>query len=198
MKKGFFVVIEGGDGCGKTTLIESLREAFPKAVFVREPGGTYFGEQIRNIIMENDNITKTTEMLLFAASRCELVDKVIRPTLEKGKLIVCDRFVYSSYVYQGMTTSIGLQAVEDVNSYAVNGLEPDLVIYLKVSKSLRNTIENRMDIQTKEESDNIYNSYDSLSKRNDNFYTLVVDNKTPAEVKDEAVKVIMEKVCDER
>ena len=83
-EKGFFVVIEGGDGCGKSTLIENLKQEFQSAVFTREPGGTECGEKIRELLFSNSNINKVTEMMLFASARSELVEKVIIPNLEKG------------------------------------------------------------------------------------------------------------------
>ena len=196
--KGLFVVIEGGDGCGKSTLIQGLKMEFPNALFLREPGGTLFGEKVRELILNNAEISKLTEMLLFASSRSELVEKVIIPTLNEGKMIICDRFVYSSYVYQGMCTDIGLNNVEEVNNLALRGVKPDLVIFLKVSKSLRTGIENRLDIQSEEQSKKIYDSYDYLANRDKSIKVIEIDGKSIDDVRQEAKRLIMESLKNAR
>lgn len=196
--KGVFVVIEGGDGCGKSTLIQGLKMEFPNALFLREPGGTLFGEKVRELILNNAEISKLTEMLLFASSRSELVEKVIIPTLNEGKMIICDRFVYSSYVYQGMCTDIGLNNVEEVNNLALRGVKPDLVIFLKVSKSLRDGIENRLDIQSEEQSKKIYDSYDYLANRDKSIKVIEIDGKSIDDVRQEAKRLIMESLKNAR
>lgn len=196
--KGLFVVIEGGDGCGKSTLIQGLKMEFPNALFLREPGGTLFGEKVRELILNNAEISKLTEMLLFASSRSELIEKVIIPTLNEGKMIICDRFVYSSYVYQGMCTDIGLNNVEEVNNLALRGVKPDLVIFLKVSKSLRTGIENRLDIQSEEQSKKIYDSYDYLANRDKSIKVIEIDGKSIDDVRQEAKRLIMESLKNAR
>ncbi len=196
--KGLFVVIEGGDGCGKSTLIQGLKMEFPNALFLREPGGTLFGEKVRELILNSAEISKLTEMLLFASSRSELVEKVIIPTLNEGKMIICDRFVYSSYVYQGMCTDIGLNNVEEVNNLALRGVKPDLVIFLKVSKSLRTGIENRLDIQSEKQSKKIYDSYDYLANRDKSIKVIEIDGKSIDDVRQEAKRLIMESLKNAR
>ncbi len=137
MKQGFFITIEGPDGAGKTTQLELLKKYFAKRdlspIFTREPGGTPISEKIRGIILDKENgeMDPATEMLLYAASRAQHVAQLIRPALEHGKIVVCDRFVDSSIVYQGMAREMG-PCVEEVNRYAVGDLEPDLTILLKV------------------------------------------------------------------
>lgn len=197
-KKGFFVVIEGGDGCGKSTLINNLKSEFRDAVFTREPGGTEYGEKIREVLFSSNEINKMTEMLIFASTRSEIVEKVLIPNLSEGKLIICDRYVYSSYVYQGISAGLGLEVVKKVNDVATGGLKPDLVIYLRVKKSLREGIENRFDIQTAEEAEKIYNAYDLVFDEEENVYVVEVENKSIEKVFEEAKKVILERINGER
>lgn len=189
-KQGKFIVIEGGDGCGKTSVINGLKEHFKNATFVREPGGTPFGEKVRDMIMDCAEISKVTEMYLFSASRSELVEKVVLPGIRQGKLIICDRFVYSSYAYQGVGASIGVENVDIVNSFALRGVKPDLVIYLKVSKGFRTENENRLDEQSEEQRQAIYSAYNMMAEVYDNFYVLNVDGKSQEKVLKEVIQAI--------
>ena len=189
-KKGTFIVIEGGDGCGKTSVIEGLKQHYKNAIFVREPGGTPFGEKVRELIMQNGQINKITEMYLFSASRSELVEKVIIPGIKNGDLIICDRFVYSSYAYQGVEAGIGIENVDNVNSFAMRGVQPDLVVYLKVKQGFRTEIENRLDEQSEEQKQLIYSAYNNMAKVYDNFSTIEVQGKTKEQVLNEVINVI--------
>lgn len=138
MKKGLLITLEGPDGSGKTTQIELLKDYFKKidkeCVITREPGGTMIGEKIRNIILSNDNnnMCNMTEALLYAASRAQLVSEIIKPALEEGKMVICDRFVYSSLVYQGIGRALGVERVRAINEAALDGLEPDITIMLTI------------------------------------------------------------------
>lgn len=133
MKKGKFIVIEGIDGCGKTTLSNNLykyiKEKNDNALLIREPGSTVIGENIRKFIFST-NINPRTEALLFTAARSELLEKTIIPTLNKGINVICDRYYYSTIVYQGIVKNVDLDYLYKINSFV---LEPDLVIYLYTS-----------------------------------------------------------------
>ena len=135
-----FIAIEGMDGSGKSTQIELLRQYFEQrhqeAVITREPGGTDIGEQIREILLrpENRAMAARTEALLYAASRAQHVAELIEPALAAGKIVISDRYVVSSYVYQGIARGLGLEAVERINQFAINGRVPDLTIFLFVSQ----------------------------------------------------------------
>ena len=137
MKKGSFIVIEGPDGSGKTTIALRLKEILSEKydiVHTREPGGIDIAEQIRNIILDPKNtaMEAKTEALLYAASRRQhLVEKVI-PALKRGSIVLCERFVYSSLVYQGYARGLGIDAVYDINRFAIGDTMPDLVLYLDV------------------------------------------------------------------
>ena len=139
MKKGSFIVIEGPDGSGKTTIALRLKEILSEKydiVHTREPGGIDIAEQIRNIILDPKNtaMEAKTEALLYAASRRQhLVEKVI-PALKRGSIVLCERFVYSSLVYQGYARGLGIDAVYDINRFAIGDSMPDLVLYLDVDE----------------------------------------------------------------
>lgn len=137
--RGVFITFEGCEGCGKTTQISMLSERLQKAnqeIFVtREPGGTSVGEKIRYILIGNDeetSICPETELLLFAASRAQLVRKVIMPELELGKFILCDRFLDSTTVYQGVARQLADGPVKEINQFAVGDLMPNLTIVIDI------------------------------------------------------------------
>ena len=135
--RGLFITIEGPDGSGKSTQIENIKKFFEdkniEIVFTREPGGTAIGERIREIILDNSfkEMDPMTEAMLYAASRAQHVAQKIRPALEAGKVVVCDRFVDSSLAYQGYGRELG-EAVEIINSYAVKECMPDVTFLMKL------------------------------------------------------------------
>lgn len=133
---GLFISMEGPDGAGKSTQIELLKGYLEskgyEIVITREPGGTKISETIRQVILnkEFNEMSPNTELLLYAAARAQLVEEVIRPALDSGKVVICDRFVESSVVYQGIARGLGIDTVYAVNEYALNGLRPQLTILL--------------------------------------------------------------------
>ena len=150
--RGLFVTFEGVDGCGKTTQIKFLKEYLEKknkkVVLVREPGGTKISESIRDIILnvENSEMVDNCEMLLYAAARAQLVEQVIRPNLESGAIVLCDRFVDSSYVYQGIARGLGLEKVEAINKVAMNGIEPDMTLFFDIDPEI--SLKRRMTVSS--------------------------------------------------
>ena len=137
--KGIFITFEGIDGCGKSTQFELLKdylnEAGKEFIFVREPGGTVIGERIREILLDkkNSQMTARTELLLFEAARAQITDEVIRPALEEGKTVICDRFFDSSSAYQGMARGMGMEFVSGLNMAATGGLAPDITFFFDIS-----------------------------------------------------------------
>jgi dTMP kinase len=131
-----FVTFEGVDGSGKTTQVELLRAKLEAAgrevVATREPGGTPLGEHVRELLLNGPEITPWAEAALFAAARGELVARVIRPALERGADVLCDRYVDSSLAYQGIARGLGVEHVLDLNLPAIGGLLPDRTILLLV------------------------------------------------------------------
>lgn len=138
--RGIFIVMEGPDGSGKTTQMNLLKEYLDKkeyeTVITREPGGTAVGEAIRNIILnpEYEEMSDTTEMLLYAASRAQLMAEVIRPALESGKIVISDRFVDSSIVYQGIARGLGAEIVSAVNVPGIGDCHPDGIFFIDISE----------------------------------------------------------------
>ena len=137
MNRGFFITFEGGDGSRKSTQISILKESLIEkgydVILTREPGGTDISEKIRELILdpENGEMEDITEAYLYAAARAQLVRQLIKPALEEGKVVICDRFVDSSIAYQGFGRGLG-DAVGVINTYAVDDCMPDLTILLKL------------------------------------------------------------------
>jgi dTMP kinase len=135
-----FVTFEGIDGSGKTTQAALLAEWAAaeghEVVAVREPGGTPLGERIRELLLDGPEMSGWAEAALFAAARAELAERVIRPALERGAWVVCDRYVESSLAYQGAGRGLGIEAVRELNAAATGGLEPDLTFVLLLDPGL--------------------------------------------------------------
>ena len=150
LKKGIFVTFEGIDGSGKSTQVDSFRSTLTDRgidfLQVREPGGTAIGEKIRSLILDRDNygMTSEAELLLYEAARSQNVRDVIRPALEAGKVVICDRFYDSSVAYQGYARGLELEAVEFLNRFATRGLEPDLTFLLDLPAA---EAHNRMNVR---------------------------------------------------
>lgn len=139
--KGLFIVMEGPDGSGKTTQINLLKEYLEEAgyecLITREPGGTVIGEEVRQLILnpKHKEMSPVTEMLLYAASRAQLVHEVIGPALEEGKIVISDRFVDSSIVYQGIARNLGISTVSAVNAPGIGIYRPDGIFFIDLSEA---------------------------------------------------------------
>ena len=137
--KGIFITFEGIDGCGKSTQCEMLKDYLTEYgkefIFVREPGGTEIGERIREILLDKKNtlMTARTELLLFEAARAQITDEVIKPALDDGKIVICDRYFDSSSAYQGMARGMGMDFVASLNMAATGGLKPDITFFFDIS-----------------------------------------------------------------
>ena len=134
---GKFITLEGPEGSGKSTqakiMIRQLADLGIEALYTREPGGTALGEEIRNILQHNqagEAPCERAELLLFEASRNQLVEKVIRPALEKGTWVICDRFIDSTTAYQGYARGLPVDEVQAINRFTVNEVLPDLTLLL--------------------------------------------------------------------
>ena len=131
-----FITFEGLDGCGKTTqaalLAESLRRDGVEVVATREPGGTPLGEQVRDLVLHGDHVAPWAEAALYAASRAQHVEQVIRPALDRGATVVCDRYIDSSVAYQGAGRGLGLEEVLALNLVVVGGLLPDRTVLVEI------------------------------------------------------------------
>ncbi|OGN55416.1 MAG: dTMP kinase [Chlamydiae bacterium RIFCSPHIGHO2_12_FULL_44_59] len=141
MKQGLFVTFEGGEGAGKTTLIEEMSrvlvEQGREVVKTREPGGTKLGEAIRTILLlSQEELSPYAELSLFFASRAQHIQEVILPSLKAGKIVLCDRFNDSSIAYQGIGRGLGMKEVERFSQFISNHLKPDLTLYLDLDPEI--------------------------------------------------------------
>ncbi|AVM67519.1 dTMP kinase [Peptostreptococcaceae bacterium oral taxon 929] len=134
--KGLVIALEGQDGTGKSTVINAITGYFDEMgldyINAREPGSTDIGEKIRDILADkaNKDMDYHTEALLFAASRSELYDKVIKPNVRKGTSVILDRFLLSSLAYQGIVRGLGVDEVMKINDFFLEGFRPDLTILM--------------------------------------------------------------------
>ena len=137
MSKGLFITFEGGDGCGKTTQIklldEYLRSKGYQTLLTREPGSKGLGIKLREILLNYDGeVSPRAESFLFLADRAQHVDCIIKPALENGVIVLCDRHTDSTVAYQGYGRGLDLKQIHNLNNIATNGLKPDLTIVLDV------------------------------------------------------------------
>lgn len=177
--KGLFLTFEGSEGCGKSTqirlLAENLRSMGREPLLVREPGGTPSGEVIRDLLQhapEGEDLVPESELLLFAASRAQLVREVIRPALLQGRVVISDRFLDSTTVYQGVARKIPAEATALINSFAVGECLPDLTFLLDLDRATalarmdrRNQIADRIERESEEFFEAVRRGYLELAAR---------------------------------
>ncbi|KAA3619889.1 MAG: dTMP kinase [Calditrichaeota bacterium] len=136
---GFFITFEGIDGCGKTTQAEALIERFSQIqveyLYLREPGGTSISESVREILLDKNNtkMCDRTEILLYAAARAQIVEEIIKPGLNDGKIVVCDRYADSTAAYQGYGRQLDISIVDAAIELATGGLQPHLTFFFNLS-----------------------------------------------------------------
>jgi dTMP kinase len=142
---GKFITFEGSEGCGKSTqsrlLYNYLKGRGYKVTYLREPGGVKISEKIRKILLDpvNKAMSLECEMLLYMAARAQVVTEIIKPALQKGRIVICDRFLDSTVAYQGYGLGVDIKVIKQVGSFATRGIEPDLTFFLDlcVKKGLR-------------------------------------------------------------
>lgn len=155
------ITFEGIDGCGKTTqarmLADRLEKAGNKVLMTREPGGTEFANKIRSIVKDPSiKIDGLTEYLLFASARADHIEKVIKPALKENIIVICDRFIDSSYAYQGYGKGIDLEFINNTNKFIIGNLYPDLTFYIDISpKEAMRRIEVRNEGKDRLETNNL-------------------------------------------
>ena len=177
-RKGKFITFEGGEGCGKSTHIERLaarlREGGYQVFVAREPGGTEVGEQIRHILQyskQSAAMVAETELLLFCASRAQLVREIILPALNDDRVVICDRFFDSTAIYQGVGRTLDPQSVAAINSFAIGGCRPDLTLVVDLDprtgleRARGRELFDRMENQSLEFYDRVRQGYLDLAKR---------------------------------
>jgi len=211
MQRGTFITFEGIDGSGKTTQLQllaaRLRERGREVVEAVEPGGTEIGRQIRAIVLDgrNTRLTPRAELLLYFASRAQNVAEVIRPALDIGKIVVCDRFTDSTLVYQGCGRGLGPDVVMHLHEIACQGLQPDITVFVDIDldESLarargRNvttaTSETRIDDESREFHQRVRDAYLALARREAHRFLVIDGAASVDEVAERVWKAVSARV----
>ncbi len=184
--RGVFVVLEGGDGCGKSTqtrlLVQRLRDLGREVVATREPGATGAGAAIRALVLDGGHLDARAEALLIAADRAEHVVEVIRPALDRGAVVVSDRYIPSSLAYQGVARGLGVEEIARLSEWATGGLQPDLVVVFDVpaddAERRRAAPQDRMEREPAHFRAQVNQAYRDLADR---FGWALVDGRAPVE-----------------
>ena len=182
MTTGIFIAVEGGEGAGKSTQTQRLRSYLEslgyEVVVTREPGGTPTAEKIRSILLdpEIDNMPDETEALLFAAARADHAHNKIRPALDRGAIVLCDRYIDSSVAYQGAARGLGVDRIRALSEWATGELLPDFTIYLDVPAEAggeRMDGTDRMEIQSREFHVRVQNAFRDIAAQSSRPHVLV-------------------------
>ncbi|AJG96827.1 thymidylate kinase [Clostridium beijerinckii] len=208
MKKGLFIVFEGGEGTGKTTAIDAIYDWITENNFecikTREPGGIKISEQIRQVILSKDNkeMDAKTEALLYAAARRQhLVEKVI-PALNQGVIVLCDRFIDSSLAYQGYARNLGIEEVLSINKFAIGEYMPDISVLFDLDPKIglariaNNACRevNRLDIEKLEFHERVREGYDIVYKNNNHRIVKIDANNTKENVINQIKNILRPKI----
>ena len=199
--KGKFITVEGSDGSGKTTFINSVTEYLVKkgykVITTREPGGTEFSEKVRELLFDSSNeIDAKTESFLFCVSRRDHIIKKIIPYVEEGYVVICDRFVDSSIAYQSYGRGLNKRDIININKYTTDGLEPDLTLYFSVdvevglSRTKCRDENNRMDNESLKFYKEVKRGYDELSNDYKERIKVIDANQSYEKVEEDAFKIL--------
>lgn len=200
MKKGLFITFEGADGSGKTTQLNNVKSFLEEkgydVVTTREPGALDIGQKIRNILLHHDGIVPDKcEMFLFLADRANHVETFIKPAIEQGKIVLCDRHVDSTIAYQGYGRGQDISLLKDLNKIAVNGINPDLTLLFDVSTETAQTRvgseKDRMESAGIEFHRKVRNGYLELQKDNSNRIKLINANNSIETVFEDTKNIII-------
>ncbi|MBR3839593.1 MAG: dTMP kinase [Erysipelotrichales bacterium] len=206
MRNGIFITFEGPDGSGKTTISTYVADELAKmgydVIYSREPGGIDIAEQIRNVVLnpKNTAMDAKTEALLYAASRRQHFVEKIKPALENGKVVICDRFVESSLAYQGYGRGIGIDEIYRINEFAIEGWLPDATFFLDLSPEAglgrieTRANKDRLDQESNDFHDRVYEGYQEVLRRYRHRITVIDASQDVEAVKAEALRLVLEKV----
>ena len=199
MKQGLFITFEGGDGCGKTTQIKLLEEYLQskgyKTLLTREPGSKGLGVKVREILLNYDGeVSPVCESFLFLADRAQNVDCIIKPALEEGTIVICDRHTDSSVAYQGYGRGLDIERIKMLNNIATSGLKPDLTFVLDVdvetSQARVGTEKDRMESAGIEFFERVRKGFLEIAKQEPERVKVVDSTKTIEEIHKEIVEII--------
>ena len=206
--RGLFITLEGGDGSGKSTQIRNIEKFFTEKGFAvlhtREPGGPRISEKLRDILLDTENteMEAVTEMLIYAASRAQHVRETVIPALERGEVVICDRFVDSSIAYQAYGRCLG-DMVAEVNKYATGGLSPDLTIWLDIdpetgkARALGDKGPDRLDLESSAFHERVREGYKAISESEPERFKRIDAAGSIEEIK-EKIYSCLEELCRER
>jgi dTMP kinase len=207
MTKGIFITFEGPEGAGKTTIISLLAERLENSLLTREPGGIDIAEQIRSVILakENTAMDARTEALLYAAARRQHLVEKVKPALEEGKIVLCDRFVDSSLAYQGYARGLGVDEVLGINQFAILDMMPELTLYFdikpelgfqRISKNKGREV-NRLDLESLDFHHKVREGYQLLLERFPERIVKIDASRSLEEVLEDAAKIIEARLIKE-
>ncbi len=208
MKKGLFITFEGPDGSGKTTVAtivcQKLSEKGYEVVHTREPGGIDIAEQIRKVILDPKNtaMDAKTEALLYAASRRQHLVEKVYPAVEKGKVVICERFLDSSIAYQGFGRGLGAEDVIKINEFAIDNTYPDKTIYLDVDEEtglarIKDRAEkDRLDEESLAFHQRVVEGYKAVLKMFKQRIAIIDATRSIDEVVEESLKIIQDLLND--
>lgn len=206
MQKGLFITFEGADGSGKTTQLNNIKSFLEQkgfdVVVTREPGSLEIGQKIRNILLHHDGIVADRcEIFLFLADRAQHVETFIKPAIEEGKIVLCDRHTDSTIAYQGYGRGQDINLLNDLNKIAINGLKPDLTLLFDVSTEVSQervgSEKDRMESAGLEFHRKVRNGYLELQKQEPERIKLVNANNSIEEVFEDT-KEIVSKLIQEK
>lgn len=207
MISGKFITFEGPDGSGKTTvstyIAKTLQAQGYDVMHTREPGGIDIAEQIRDVILNprNQAMDAKTEALLYAASRRQHYVEKVKPALEAGKIVLCDRFIDSSLAYQGVGRKLGIDEVYAINEFAIEGHLPDMTLYFDVpvevglSRLANRTNKDRLDQETLTFHNDVYLGYQQVLRRYPTRIQCVDATQDVEHVKQEALHLVLRYIC---
>lgn len=190
MTHGLFIVFEGGDGAGKSTQVALLRDALCRegrqVTVTRQPGGTPLGQQIRDLVLHGEHVTPRAEALLFAADKAHHVETLIRPALQRGDVVISDRYTDSSVAYQGAGRALGAQEVHDLNMWAVEDLVPDLTVVVDISaaegRRRRGDVHDRLESEEDTFHEAIRQHFLAMARGNPQRYLVVDGTQRPEQI----------------
>ena len=206
-RNGKFITFEGCDGCGKSTqlslLIDYLKENGVPHIFTREPGGGKISEAIRGILLsgKNTEMSDECEALLYAAARAQHIKDRVEPALQEGKLVVCDRYVDSSFAYQAYARGLGMEFVEKINAFALEGFLPDVTVFFDLSpkeafaRKKGADEDDRMELAGLAFHERVYEGYLDLAKKYPDRFVVINARKSIEEIASEVLAVLKEKGC---
>lgn len=199
MKKGLFITLEGADGCGKTTQLNLLKEYLTsrgyEIVVTREPGGKGLGEKLREILLNYDGeVSDRCEAFLYLADRAQNIDTIIKPAINSGKIVLCDRHTDSSVAYQGYGREQNIDDINMLNELAVNGVHPDLTIVFDIdtetSMARVGAEKDRLESAGIEFHKRVRNGYLEIAKKNPQRIKVVDASQTIEDVQRDVIKII--------